>query len=77
MPSNLFAMLPRGEIKKSIPWPFAGKRVVQLTLEPQIAGIPQMSVLGQKQTSRDVWVMSALPSKADIAARQLDVRFVP
>jgi hypothetical protein len=36
-----------------------------------------MSALGQKQTSRFEIGMSALPSKADIACRQLDVRFVP
>jgi hypothetical protein len=36
-----------------------------------------MSALGQKQTSRWVRVMSALPPKADIAGRQFDVRFVP
>jgi hypothetical protein len=35
-----------------------------------------MSEAGQKQTSRpEIW-MSALPPKADIAGRQLDVRFV-
>jgi hypothetical protein len=36
-----------------------------------------MSGLGQKQTSHHGRVMSALPPKADIAGRQLDVRFVP
>jgi hypothetical protein len=36
-----------------------------------------MSALGQKQTSAKVWMMSDLPPKADIAGRQLDVRFVP
>jgi hypothetical protein len=36
-----------------------------------------MSALGQKQTSGNVWMMSALPPKADIAGLQLDVRFVP
>jgi hypothetical protein len=36
-----------------------------------------MSALGQKQTSENVWTMSALPPKADIAGRRLDVRFVP
>jgi hypothetical protein len=36
-----------------------------------------MSALGQKQTLRLVRLMSALPPKADIAERQLDVRFVP
>jgi hypothetical protein len=35
-----------------------------------------MSALGQKQFA-NVWLMSALPPKADIAALQLDVRFVP
>jgi hypothetical protein len=36
-----------------------------------------MSALGQKQTSDQRPLMSALPPKADIARRQLDVRFVP
>jgi len=36
-----------------------------------------MSALGQKQTSRDVRPMSALPPKADIRRGQCDVRFVP
>jgi hypothetical protein len=36
-----------------------------------------MSALGQKQTWRTEIPMSALPPKADIAARQLNVRFVP
>jgi hypothetical protein len=33
-----------------------------------------MSALGQKQTSGNIWIMSALPLKADIAWRKLDVR---
>jgi hypothetical protein len=36
-----------------------------------------MSILGQKQTSAHVRVMSALPPKADIEAQWRDVRFVP
>jgi hypothetical protein len=36
-----------------------------------------MSALGQKQTSRLVRVMSALPPKADIAECRRYVRFVP
>jgi hypothetical protein len=36
-----------------------------------------MSALGQKQTSRRIPVMSALPPIADIAQRMFDVRFVP
>jgi hypothetical protein len=36
-----------------------------------------MSALGQKQTSRSEIAMSALPPKADIGERNLDVRFVP
>jgi hypothetical protein len=36
-----------------------------------------MSALGQKQTSNSQPVISALPPKADIAGRQLDVCFVP
>jgi len=39
--------------------------------------MPLMSALGQKRTLDQVRVMSALPPKADIAWRQLDVRFVP
>jgi hypothetical protein len=34
----------------------------------------RMSALGQKQTFRCAAVMSALPPKADIGMRQLDVR---
>jgi hypothetical protein len=36
-----------------------------------------MSALGQKQTFDDVWRMSALPPKADIADAMTNVRFVP
>jgi hypothetical protein len=36
-----------------------------------------MSALGQKQTFGPFIAMSALPPKADIAGRQLHVRFVP
>jgi hypothetical protein len=36
-----------------------------------------MSALGQKQTLTTTPAMSAIPPKADIAGRQLDVRFVP
>jgi hypothetical protein len=36
-----------------------------------------MSALGQKQTLRGLNGMSALPPKADIGKRWLDVRFVP
>jgi hypothetical protein len=36
-----------------------------------------MSALGQKRTSDWCPLMSALPPKADIAGRRLDVRFVP
>jgi hypothetical protein len=36
-----------------------------------------MSALGHKRTLKHVRPMSALPPKADIAGRQLDVRFVP
>jgi hypothetical protein len=36
-----------------------------------------MSALGQKRTLGHVRLMSALPPKADIAERCLDVRFVP
>jgi hypothetical protein len=38
---------------------------------------PLMSALGQKQTSRLVEGMSALPPKADIADAMRNVRFVP
>jgi hypothetical protein len=33
--------------------------------------------MGHKRTFRDVGPMSALPPKADIGGRRLDVRFVP
>jgi hypothetical protein len=36
-----------------------------------------LSALGQKQTSRDVRRMSALPPIADICSALADVRFVP
>jgi hypothetical protein len=36
-----------------------------------------MSALGHKRTFSKVSAMSALPPKADIAGRQLNVRFVP
>jgi hypothetical protein len=36
-----------------------------------------MSHLGHKRTSQDVRVMSALPPKADIPQRNLNVRFGP
>src|SRR5262249_28837218 len=36
-----------------------------------------MSALGQKQTSRYLQPMSALPPKADIGTQSRDVRFVP
>jgi len=36
-----------------------------------------MSALGQKQTSRHLQPMSALPPKADIGTQARDVRFVP
>jgi len=36
-----------------------------------------MSALGQKQTSEQVQVMSALPPKADIGTHSRDVCFVP
>jgi hypothetical protein len=45
--------------------------------EADIAPVNVMSALGQKQTSRTEILMSALPPKADIAGRRLDVRFVP
>src|SRR5690349_24915738 len=38
---------------------------------------PPLSALGQKQTSDDVHIMSALPPKADIHWRDRHVRFVP
>jgi hypothetical protein len=38
---------------------------------------PLMSALGHKQTLTRLYPMSALPPKADIAGRQLNVRFVP
>jgi hypothetical protein len=41
-----------------------------------MAGVSR-SATGQKQTWHRRIVMSALPPKADIDGRQLDVRFVP
>jgi hypothetical protein len=38
---------------------------------------PLMSAMGQKQTSDCRPSMSALPPKADIGRRELNVRFVP
>ena len=37
----------------------------------------RMSALGQKQTFRNVQLMSALPPKADIGTQSRNVRFVP
>jgi hypothetical protein len=42
-----------------------------------VAQKTSMSHLGQKQTSRHLQPMSALPSKADIGTQPLNVRFVP
>jgi hypothetical protein len=39
--------------------------------------VHDMSALGQKRTFSRSIAMSALPPKADIAQRGLDVRFVP
>jgi hypothetical protein len=38
---------------------------------------PRMSPLGQKRTFSRSVAMSAIPPKADIGKRRLDVRFVP
>ena len=38
---------------------------------------PLMSALGQKQTSRRIRAMSALPPKADIGTHPRNVRFAP
>jgi hypothetical protein len=38
---------------------------------------PLMSALGQKQTFNDVWVMSALPPKADIHGSFAAPAFTP
>jgi hypothetical protein len=38
---------------------------------------PPMCALGQKQTSADAGVMSALPPKADIGTQSWNFRFVP
>jgi hypothetical protein len=43
---------------------------------PRRAAAPHVR-FGQKRTSTSEIAMSALPPKADIAGRQLDVRFVP
>ena len=42
-----------------------------------LAGRLPMSALGQKQTSRPIRAMSALPPKADMDHQGCDVRFVP
>jgi hypothetical protein len=42
-----------------------------------LAGRLPMFVLGQKQTSDQVRVTSALPPKADIVSQPWNVRFVP
>src|SRR5262245_21738085 len=55
-------------------------RPVKWVSESGLRGInpePVMSALGQKRTSHDLRVMSALPSKADIAKHCWDVCFVP
>jgi hypothetical protein len=45
--------------------------------DQQVSSEVGMSALGQKRTFREVWPMSALPPKADIAERAWHVRFVP
>jgi hypothetical protein len=51
--------------------------------EPELTNVPwppanrPMSALGQKQTSRHLQPMSALPPKADMERHGHDVRFVP
>jgi hypothetical protein len=39
--------------------------------------LPLMSALGQKETLGSVYMMSALPPKADIGTQSRNVRFVP
>jgi hypothetical protein len=55
-----------GSVRQSIGDPAAHRYLVR-----------SMSALGQKQTSRDVGSMSALPPKADIRRTSWNVRFVP
>jgi len=43
----------------------------------QMEQLGAMSALGQKQTSRHLQPMSALPPKADIGTQSRNVRFVP
>ena len=51
--------------------------------EPELTNAPwppatrPMSALGQKQTSRHLQPMSALPPKADIGTQSANVRYVP
>jgi hypothetical protein len=44
---------------------------------PLASAVRSMSALGQKRTFSELRAMSALPPKADIDGRKLDVRFVP
>jgi hypothetical protein len=51
---------------------------LELSLElGEMFHMRSLSALGQKRTSDYHPLMSALPPKADIAGRRLDVRFVP
>jgi len=53
-----------------------GKVAGQGTVKSAVAELP-MSALGQKQTSRQLQPMSALPPIADIGTQPSDFRFVP
>src|SRR6516225_8143559 len=63
-------------------WPFTARVNEKTAPIERIAAVAICRRLrdargGQKQTSRHLQPMSALPPKADIAERILDVRFVP
>jgi hypothetical protein len=51
--------------------------IASATRAVEILLATEMSALGQKRTSDCHPLMSAIPPKADIAERRLDVRFVP
>jgi hypothetical protein len=62
-----------------MPFDIAGKvrRLPRLWPEFNVVDADEISALRQKQTWRQALAMSALPPKADIGWRRLDVCFVP
>src|SRR6516165_8831673 len=63
----------RTRLQQGFPTGGMGPTGILLGNNPQ----DRMSPLGQKQTSRHLQPMSALPPKADIRGRHCDVRFMP